>query len=70
MKYDVPLNERYLLSVEEACAYFGIGDKTMRRFLKEHEHESFILHVGEGRGNIKFKRRLFEEYLDRYVHNM
>lgn len=30
-KKEIPLNEKYVLSINEAAAYFGIGIKKMRR---------------------------------------
>lgn len=39
---DIPLSwwEKYTLIMEEASLYFGIGEKTLRRFVKEHQKES------------------------------
>ena len=39
---DIPLPwwEKYAPIMEEASLYFGIGEKTLRRFVKEHQKES------------------------------
>lgn len=57
----VPIWEKYSLSVEEAAEYYGIGEKRLRGIAAEHYNDGFILSVGT---HVRFKRRLFEEYLD------
>ncbi len=57
----IPLWEKYTLSVEEASAYFGIGDKKLRKFIMEHENEDFIIWNGT---RPRIKRKLFEKYVD------
>ena len=59
--FTVPLWHKYSLSIEEAAEYYGIGEKRLRKLAYENEGESFLLGVGN---RIRFKRRLFEEYLD------
>lgn len=61
MNYRVPVWLKYSLNDEEASAYFGIGCKTLRQFIAEHDDESFVLMIGS---HVRIKRRLFEEYLD------
>lgn len=60
---DMPLPwwEKYTLTVEEAAIYFGIGEKTLRRFLNEHKDSDFIICNGT---KILVKRKLFEKYID------
>jgi hypothetical protein len=57
----VPIWEKYSLSVEEAAEYYGIGEKRLRSIAAEHYNDGFILSIG---AHVRFKRRLFEEYLD------
>ncbi len=57
----IPFWEQYTLSLQEAAAYFRIGETKMRRIVAENETASFILMNGN---RIQIKRRLFEEYLD------
>ena len=52
---------KYSLSIEEAAEYYGIGEKRLRRLAYEHEGDNFLLEVGN---RIRFKRKLFEDYLD------
>jgi len=60
----LPWWEKYTLSVEEASEYFGIGDKVLRRFLKEHQDADFVISNGV---KILIKRKKFEEYIDEFV---
>ena len=56
--------ERYdkqLFTIEEASRYFGIGQTILRRYIKEHDSEDFI--VSNGR-KILIKRDVFKKYVD------
>ncbi len=66
VRKDMPLPwwEKYTLTVEEAAIYFGIGEKTLRRFVKEHLNENFIICNG---AKVHIKRKLFEQYMDENV---
>ena len=44
-----------------AAEYYGIGEKRLRQIAGENEGADFILEVGS---HIRFKRKLFEDYLD------
>ena len=61
MKYEVPVWEKCTLTIEEAAAYFGIGQNKLRE-LTEDPNCKFVLWVGTKR---LIKRKLFEQYLDR-----
>ena len=58
----VPLWEKYSLSIQEAADYYGIGEKRLRQIAYENQGENFVLEIGT---HIRFKRKLFEEYLDK-----
>ena len=58
----VPLWEKYSLSIQEAAEYYGIGEKRLRQIAYEHQGEDFLLEIGT---HVRFKRKLFEEFLDR-----
>lgn len=60
MKYEVPIWEKANLTIEEAAAYFGIGQNRLRA-MTEDENCKFVLYVGTKR---LIKRRLFEQYLE------
>ena len=50
------------LTIEEAAAYFGIGQKKIRSLVQTHENDDFILHVGV---KVLIKRKKFENFIDR-----
>lgn len=56
---EVPVNEKYTLTVKEAAAYFGIGIKRMRRLAEEHT-DTFGIKCGNKYLIIRTK---FEEFL-------
>ena len=58
---DIPVWKRYLLTIPEASQYYHIGEKRLRQIAGENEGADFILEVGS---HIRFKRKLFEDYLD------
>ena len=60
MKYDVPIWNKANLTIEEAAAYFGIGENKLRE-LTSDEDCKFVLRIGTKR---LIKRRQFEQYLE------
>ncbi len=64
---DIPLPwwKKYTLTVEEASQCFGIGEKTLRRFIKEHSEEEFIIYNGT---KVQIKRKAFEKYIDENIN--
>ena len=56
---EIPMNEKYTLSIKEAAAYFGIGIKKMRRLAEEHT-SSFAVLSGNRYLSIRTK---FKEFL-------
>lgn len=62
MPMETKPSEKYLLTIEEAAAYFGIGQKKLRKLAEEHSHADFVLKNG---ANTKIKRKKFEQFLDR-----
>lgn len=59
---NIPLWEKYTLSVEEAALYFRIGRTKLRKLIAENENASYILRNGN---RPQIKRKLFEEYVDK-----
>lgn len=57
----VPIWEKYTLTIAEASDYFNIGESKLRRFLSEHEGESYILMNGT---KVLIKRKKFENIID------
>jgi hypothetical protein len=60
-KPEVPVSERYTLSIEEAAVYYGIGQKRLRYLIADDPTADYLIAVGN---RTRFKRRKFEEYLD------
>jgi excisionase family DNA binding protein len=56
---EIPMNEKYTLSIKEAAVYFGIGIKKMRRLAEDHTN-SFAVLSGNRYLIIRTK---FEEFL-------
>ena len=59
---EIPLCQKYTLTVEEASLYFCIGQAKLRRMISENEDADFILWNGN---RPQIKRKLFEEFVDR-----
>ena len=57
----VPIWEKYLLTVNEAVAYFGIGESKLRDFISTHKDEAFLVWNGS---KALIKRKQFEKYID------
>lgn len=62
MKIEIPVWEKYVLSIEEAAAYFRIGENKLRRLLAENQDANFILFNGN---RVQIKRKLFEDFMDK-----
>lgn len=56
----VPIWEKYALTLDEAASYTNIGINTLRE-LANNPHNNFVLYVGKKR---LLKRKLLEEYLN------
>lgn len=54
----------YCLTISQASKVFGIGEKTLRRFIKEHIRDDYVIQIGN---NTKIKRDLFKKYLDENI---
>lgn len=60
--YETPLHEKYALSIEQASAYFGIGQKKIRQLVELNDGADFILRNGN---KTHIKRKKFEQFLDK-----
>lgn len=58
---EVPTWEKYTLTVDEAAAYFRIGQNKLRRIIDGNRDASFILWNGN---RPQIKRKMFEKYVD------
>ena len=58
---EIPVWEKYTLTVEEAAAYFRIGENKLRQLIAENPNADFILWNGT---RAQIKRKKFEEIID------
>ena len=58
---DIPIWEKYTLTVREASAYLNIGEKRLRQIIEENNSADFLILNGN-RGMIK--RKHFERFID------
>ena len=59
---EIPFWQKYTLSIEEAAAYFRIGENKLRSIVNDDKDADFILWNGN-RPQIKIRK--FEEFIDR-----
>ncbi len=59
---EIPIWEKYTLTVQEAAMYFRIGENKLRKIISEDEDANFILWNGN---RPQIKRKLFENYVDK-----
>ncbi|OJT84237.1 excisionase [Clostridioides difficile] len=59
--YEVPVWEKYTLSIEEASKYFRIGENKLRRLAEENRYADWLILNGN---RIQIKRKQFERFID------
>lgn len=59
----VTIWEKYMLTVEEAVQYFGIGEKKIRMLISENADSDYCFTVQVGNKSL-INRRKFEEFLN------
>lgn len=58
---DIPIWERYTLTIEEASKYFRIGENKLRRLAEENKNANWLIMNGN---RIHIKRKQFEKIID------
>ena len=58
---DVPIWEKYTLTIEEASKYFRIGENKLRRLAEENPSAGWVILNGN---RIQIKRQKFEKIID------
>ena len=58
---DIPVWERYTLTIEEASRYFRIGENKLRRLAEESKNANWLIMNGN---RIQIKRKQFEKMID------
>ncbi len=57
----VPIWEKYTLTIEEAAAYFRVGENKLRKIVSENKDADYVLWNGN---RPQIKRKLFEKFID------
>lgn len=58
---DVPIWEKYTLTIEEAAKYFRIGENKLRKLAEEKPNANWVILNGN---RIQIKRKQFEKMID------
>ena len=58
---DVPIWEKYTLTIEEAARYFRIGEKKLRKLVEENPDAGWLIMNGN---RAQIKRRQFEKVIE------
>ena len=58
---EVPIWEKYTLTIEEAAKYFRIGENELRRLAEENLSSGWVLVNGN---RLQIKRKQFEKVID------
>ena len=58
---DVPVWEKYTLTIEEAALYFRIGEGKLRRLAEQTPTPEWVVMNGN---RVQIKRRKFEQFID------
>lgn len=61
MNLNVPIWEKYTLTIEEAAKYFRIGENKLRRLAEENVNAGWVLQNGN---RLQIKRKKFEKLID------
>lgn len=60
-KLDIPVWEKYTLTIDEAAQYFGVGTNKLRRLAELNNTADWRLENGN---RTLIKRKQFERYID------
>ena len=58
---NMPISEKFTLTIEEASKYFNIGDKKLRKIINENIDSGLYIQNG---AKTLIKRKKFEDYLN------
>lgn len=59
--YNIPFWEKYTMSIEEAAAYFRIGENKLRNLINQNKTADYLLWNGN---RVQIKRHKFELLID------
>lgn len=58
---DIPVWEKYTLTIDEASKYFRIGENKLRKLAEENLNSGWVIMNGN---RIQIKRKQFEKVID------
>lgn len=58
---EIPICQKYTLSIKEAAEYFRIGQGRLRQIAADNPNADYILQNGN---RVQIKRKQFEKYID------
>lgn len=61
MTESIPVSEKYILTLEEAAAYFHIGIGKLRKLVAANSKADWVLWNAS---HVRIKRKKFESYID------
>ena len=56
----IPLECKILITIEEACGIFSIGEHTLRKLIRNNPNANYLLHIG---AKTLIKKALFQDYI-------
>lgn len=63
MQNNIPLGEKFLLTVKEASIYFNIGENKLHRIVSEYVDSDFKFVIQNG-SRTMINRKKFEDFLN------
>jgi len=60
---EIPVWEKYILTIDEASAYFNIGQKKLRNLVNLYRDSPNTFAIDNG-NNFLINRKKFEEFID------
>ena len=60
--YNIPIWEKYTMTIDEAAVYFRVGENKIRKIISEQPDAEFVLWNGN---RPQIKRKKFEEFIDK-----
>ncbi len=61
----VPIWNKYTLTIQEASKYFRIGSKKLQSLINSNPNAEFILWNGN---RAQIKRKMFERFIDEHLY--
>ena len=58
---NIPVWEKYTLTIDEAARYFRVGENKLRKIVLENPDSDFVIWNGN---RPQIKRKIFEKYID------